>query len=250
MSQACVIANWKLNLPPRGIESYLATIAAADRPAVVTTVISPPFPFLERVSAILSVSSSTQIAAQDCSSESSGAFTGDVSAAMIRSTGARFVIIGHSERRTVRGDSGKIVAQKLRCAIEAELTPVLCIGEDLQTRDSGGTEDFLAHQIGDAAIDSLEQASRIILAYEPIWAIGTGRVASSAMIAATRQDIDSAIRRLWPLSVFDRTSVLYGGSVTPENAGEIWHEGNVDGFLVGGASLDADKFLAIIDARG
>lgn len=248
MNRAFVIANWKLNLPAQGIESYLETFGAADRPGGISTIIAPPFPFLEGLVRKLSDWRSMTVSAQDCSSEVSGAFTGDVSAAMIRETGARFVIIGHSERRTLRGDSGEVVAQKLRRAIEAGLVPVLCIGEDLRTRDSGGTVAFLAQQICDAAVESLENADRVIVAYEPIWAIGTGRHASSAMIAATRDEINLAIRRFWPASVSEHTPVLYGGSVTRENAGEIWREGGIDGFLVGGASLDASSFLAIHDA--
>ncbi|MFP5246549.1 MAG: triose-phosphate isomerase [Thermoanaerobaculia bacterium] len=234
-----LIANWKMNLPPEGIESYLATVTGAD-PRDVTIVVAPPFPFLRQVVECGEVC----IGAQNCSDQPSGAFTGEVSPQMLRECGAEYVILGHSERRNLFHESDALIARKLALAISAGLTPVLCIGEDLNTRDMGGVARFLADQIRMTAVDALNDADAILIAYEPIWAIGTGRNASGAMVAETIADIRHALERFWPAKFAD-APILYGGSVTPDNTADLVANGNIDGFLVGGASLDARKFLAI-----
>jgi len=234
-----LIANWKMNLPPEGIEMYAAGVTGAD-PRDVTIVVAPPFPFLRHLVQCGGIS----VAAQNCSDRVSGAFTGEVSPAMIRECGAEYVILGHSERRALFHESDALIARKLTLAIESGLNPVLCIGEDLRVRESGQVARFLADQIKVAAVDALEAAEDVVLAYEPVWAIGTGRNATGAMVAETLEEIRSALERFWP-SRFTRMPILYGGSVTPENAGDLVTSGRVDGFLVGGASLDSRKFLAI-----
>jgi triosephosphate isomerase len=234
-----LIANWKLNLPPEGIESYLANLSGAD-PRDVTMVVAPPFPFLRQVVECGTVS----VAAQNCSDRLSGAFTGEVSPAMIRECGADGVILGHSERRNLFHETDALIARKLTLAIQSGLKPVLCIGEDLSVRDMGGAARFLADQLKTAAVDALADAEEVVIAYEPVWAIGTGRVASGALVAETLVDIRQALERFWPAR-FARAPILYGGSVTPDNVGDLIEHGTIDGFLVGGASLDARKFLAI-----
>jgi triosephosphate isomerase len=234
-----LIANWKMNLPPEGIESYLANICAVD-PRDVTMVVAPPFPFLRHVVQCGQVS----VAAQNCSDQKSGAFTGEVSPSMLRECGVDSVILGHSERRNLFHENDALIARKLALAIATGLKPVLCIGEDLRVRDSGGVSRFLADQLKTAAIDTLEDAEEIVVAYEPIWAIGTGRNASGVMVAETLVEIRSALERFWP-SRFANAPILYGGSVTPDNVDDLVEHGTIDGFLVGGASLDARKFLAI-----
>ncbi len=234
-----LIANWKMNLPPEGIESYLANICAAD-PRDVTMIVAPPYPFLRHVVQCGGVS----VAAQNCSDQKSGAFTGEVSPSMLRECGADSVILGHSERRNLFHESDALIARKLALAIETGLRPILCIGEDLRVRDSGGVARFLADQLKTAAVDTLEDADEIIVAYEPVWAIGTGRNASGAMVAETLVEIRSALERFWPAR-FANAPILYGGSVTPDNVADLVEYGTIDGFLVGGASLDARKFLAI-----
>jgi triosephosphate isomerase len=234
-----LIANWKMNIPPEGIESYLANVSGAD-PRDVTMVVAPPYPFLRPVVECGAVS----VAAQNCSDQISGAFTGEVSPAMIRECGADTVILGHSERRNLFHETDAVIARKLALAIATGLKPVLCIGEDLRVRDSGEVARFLADQLKTAAIDTLDRAEEIVVAYEPIWAIGTGRNASGRLVAETLVEIRHALTRFWPERLA-AAPILYGGSVTPDNVGDLVEHGTIDGFLVGGASLDARKFLAI-----
>jgi triosephosphate isomerase (TIM) len=234
-----LIANWKMNLPPEGIEGYLAGVSGVD-PRDVTIVVAPPFPFLRHVVQCGGVS----VAAQNCSDQPSGAFTGEVSPQMIREIGVEYVIIGHSERRTLFREDDALISRKLGLAIEAGLTPVLCIGEDLRVRDSGQVARFLAAQIKETAVEALRDAGEVVVAYEPIWAIGTGRNASGAMVAETLIEIRHALERFWPERQAT-AAILYGGSVTPDNVRDLAANGTIDGFLVGGASLDSRKFLAI-----
>jgi triosephosphate isomerase len=240
MANQYLIANWKMNLPPEGVEAYLANVGGAD-PRNVSMVIAPPFPFLRQVSAS---GEGLCVAAQNCSDHVSGAFTGEVSPAMLRDCGVDYVILGHSERRNLFGETDALIARKLALAIAHGLTPVLCIGEDLRVREEEHVARFLADQIKATAIDELEKAEEVIVAYEPIWAIGTGRNASGAMVAETLLDIRHALERFWPTK-FAKASILYGGSVTPDNVQDLVANGTIDGFLVGGASLDSRKFLSI-----
>src|SRR5687768_9378427 len=235
-----LIANWKMNLPPEGVEQYVATVGGAD-PRDVSLIIAPPFPFLRHVAAC---GEGLGVAAQNCSDHASGAFTGEVSPRMLRECGVDAVILGHSERRHLFHENDALIARKLTLAIETGLTPILCIGEDLRVRELNGVARFLADQLKTAAVDTLDDAEEIIVAYEPIWAIGTGRVASGTMVAETLVEIRSALERFWPAR-FANPPILYGGSVTPDNVADLDEYGTIDGFLVGGASLDARKFLAI-----
>lgn len=240
MANRYLIANWKMNLPPEGIDSWLANVAAVD-PRDVDIVVAPPFPFLRHV---VQCGAGTCVAAQNCSDQESGAFTGEVSPKMIRECGADYVIVGHSERRHLFHENDALIAGKLSLAIRTGLTPVLCIGEDLRIRDNGHVARFLADQIKVTAVPELESASSVVIAYEPVWAIGTGRNATSEMVAETLVHIREALERFWPAR-FANSAILYGGSVTPENANDLAKNGTIDGFLVGGASLDSRKFMAI-----
>jgi triosephosphate isomerase len=235
-----LIANWKMNLPPEGVESYLANVCAVD-PRDVSIVVAPPFPFLRSV---VQNGEGVAVAAQNCSDQKSGALTGEVSPGMIRKCGAEYVILGHSERRTIFDESDALISRKLALAIETGLAPILCIGEDVRVRDTGHVTHFLADQIKATAIPELDAVEEIVLAYEPIWAIGTGRNASGQMVAETLAGIRQALERFWPARLA-RTPILYGGSVNPENVDDLADNGQIDGFLVGGASLDSRKFLAI-----
>lgn len=233
-----LIANWKMNLPPEGVEQYVATLGGAD-PRDVSLIIAPPFPFLRHVAAC---GEGLGVAAQNCSDQASGAFTGEVSPRMLRECGVDAVILGHSERRHLFHENDSLIARKLALAIETGLTPILCIGEDLQVRDAGHVSRFLADQIKATAVDELAKAREIVIAYEPVWAIGTGRNASGEMVAETLVDIRQALERFWPAP---KPPIVYGGSVTPDNVDDLVANGTIDGFLVGGASLDSRKFLAI-----
>ena len=240
MPERYLIANWKMNLPPEGIDGYLNAIGARAGSAT-NVVVAPPFPYLGRV-----VAGGAAAAAQNCGDQRGGAFTGEVSVSMLSDCGARFVIIGHSERRNIFREDDAMIARKLGLAIEAGLTPVLCVGEDLACRDAGRAGVFLAEQIQAVAVSQLERNAAVIVAYEPIWAIGTGRNASGAMCAETVAEVRAAIGQFWPSSYRDRTPVLYGGSVTPDNIVDLETNGGAEGYLVGGASLDSGKLLAIL----
>ena len=235
-----LIANWKMNLPPEGVERFLARVCGAD-PRDTQLVVAPPFPFLRQV---VSNGEGLGVAAQNCSDHESGAYTGEVSPRMLRECGAGYVILGHSERRNLFHENDALIARKLALAIEVGLTPILCIGEDLQVRDLGHVARHLADQLREAAVPELEKADEVVIAYEPVWAIGTGRNASGAMVAETMIDIRSALERFWPAKLA-QAPIVYGGSVTPENTEDLVANGTIDGFLVGGASLDSRKFLAI-----
>lgn len=240
MSVRYLVANWKMNLPPEGIENYLATLGGAD-PRDVEIVVAPPFPFLRRVA---ESGEGLGIAAQNCSDQPAGAYTGEVSPGMLRECGVDAVILGHSERRTLFHENDALIARKLALALETGLTPIFCIGEDLRVRELRQVAQFLADQIKAVAGDALEEAGEIVIAYEPIWAIGTGRNATGEMVAETLVDIRQALERFWPPR-FAGAPILYGGSVSPDNVDDLVTHGTIDGFLVGGASLDSRKFLAI-----
>jgi len=242
MRHRYLIANWKMNLPPEGIDKYLSAMSQAAA-GDVTVVVAPPFPFLRDVSP-----HRIAVGAQNCSDHQNGAFTGEVAPGMLRGCGANYVILGHSERRQIFHEADQLIARKLALAIESDLTPVLCIGEDLRVRDMGQVARFLADQIKATAIPALETAKTFIIAYEPIWAIGTGRNASGAMVAETVGEIRHSLGRFWPARYEAEVSILYGGSVTPENVDDLVANGGIDGFLVGGASLDSSKFSAILTA--
>ena len=237
MPNRYLIANWKMNVPPEGIASYLDAIKDVD------VVIAPPFVYLKDVAATFA-----NTGAQNCSDQKSGAFTGEVSADMLRDCGALFVIVGHSERRTIYGENDALIARKLEMAIDAGLTPVLCIGENEQQRERGHAANHCANQILAAAVPQLAHAAEVIVAYEPIWAIGTGRNATGAMVAEIVGEIRDALDQCWPEGLAQRAPILYGGSVTPDNVDDLIEHGRIDGFLVGGASLDSKKFLALAEA--
>ncbi len=232
-----------MNLPPAGITAYLDAVGAAQAGGV-RVVVAPPFPYIREIASKTKLA----VAAQNCADHEKGAFTGEVSAGMVAECGARFVIIGHSERRALYGDSDTVVAKKLAIAIAAGLVPVLCIGEELRVRDAGQVATFLSAQLRAAAEAGLDAAKEIVVAYEPVWAIGTGRNASGLMVAETVGLIRDALRRFWPQRFASGAPILYGGSVTPENVQDLETSGGIDGYLVGGASLDAAKFTAILRA--
>lgn len=235
-----------MNLPADGIENFvrdLRRVRWADRCRLS---IAPPFPFLAETAARIRESRiPVELAAQNCSDQESGAFTGEVSASMLSMAGARFVLAGHSERRTLYGENDELVGGKLRVAADSGLVPVLCIGESLEIREADGIGELIDQQLR-GALAGFPRSGRVIIAYEPVWAIGTGRNASSAIIAETSEMIRRSLVTLRP--DLEDPPLLYGGSVTELNARELIREADVDGFLVGGASLDADKLATIYEA--
>lgn len=235
-----VAGNWKMNTTVEQART-LAQAIRVGAPTSLDVVVCPPFPWLIPVKEAL-LGSSVQLGAQNCSSEPSGAFTGEVSAQMVAELCA-FVIIGHSERRTIFGETNALVAKKIRAALQAGLRPIVCVGESREVRDSGAAERYVGGQIR-AAFDGFLPADigQCIVAYEPIWAIGTGASATTGDIEAMSASIRSDLAAI-DVAMAEAMQVLYGGSVNPTNFGGIIDCPNVDGALIGGASLKADAFL-------
>lgn len=235
-----LIANWKLNLPPEGIDDFVGATGAAD--SGVEIGIAPPYPFLQRVFELAAhAAAHLRVGAQNCAVESSGAFTGEVSVDMIRAVGGDFVIVGHSERRAIFGESSEIVGRKAKLASEAGLQPVVCIGEEAEARQEGRTRRVLEEQLRGFVQGYGSLPDQILLAYEPVWAIGTGNVATPEIAGETHAMIRDLLRELGD----GTASIIYGGSVNPENAGALSSTPGIDGFLVGGASLSSSRFLGI-----
>ena len=243
-----IAANWKMNgLKSDGVA--LAQAVAAHAKSVGTALpgdvlVSPPATLLDAVSTALA-GSPVLLGGQDCHAQASGAFTGDISAPMLKDLGASHVILGHSERRTLHGESDEQVAAKVAAARSAGLIAIVCVGETEAQRDSGDTLGVIVRQI-DRSIPSDAAAVEIVVAYEPVWAIGTGRTPTLAEIAEVHQAIRSRLAAR--IGGGDTVRILYGGSVKPSNAAEVLALDDVDGALVGGASLKADDFIAIVMA--
>lgn len=236
-----VAANWKMNLPIEEAGSLAAAYAGAGFDGV-TRILFPPHPYLVQMAMRLG-QSGIRLGGQDCHSAVSGAHTGDVAAHMLAACGADIVLLGHSERRSDHGESDALVRAKAETALAENLSVMICVGETLAQRDAGQAEDIVGAQLSGSVPDDID-ASRLIIAYEPVWAIGTGKVASDADIGAMHAYIHAQLAQRGLGDV----PILYGGSVKPGNAGAIFAVPHVDGALVGGASLVADDFAAICDA--
>jgi triosephosphate isomerase len=248
MRQKLVAGNWKmhggLKTNQQLLQDVVAGVAGLRGAAVAVCV---PFPYLAQAQSVLS---GTPVAwgAENLSEQAQGAFTGEVSAAMLQDFGCRYVLVGHSERRALYGESDKLVAEKFAAALASGLCPVLCVGETLEHRDAGKTLDVVSGQI-DAVLDRVGVAafSGAVVAYEPVWAIGTGRTATSAQAQEVHAAIRARIAKA-DAKVADGLQILYGGSVKPGNAAELFAMPDIDGGLIGGASLVAADFLAICKA--
>lgn len=240
-----IVGNWKMN----GTRSMLPEVRAIDRAAQrlmkVEIAIAPPFTLIHAVHKEVE---QIGVGAQDCHAETDGAYTGDISATMVADAGAKFVIVGHSERRTAHGEDDTAIAAKIDAALAAGLRVVLCCGESLATRDAGEAENFVLGQLRQAFSRIDDAADRLTVAYEPIWAIGTGRTASLDDIAAMHGAIRELLTETYGADEAAQVRILYGGSVKPDNAREILALENVGGALVGGASLTAESFLGIVHA--
>ena len=243
-------ANWKMNKTVQETEAFLAELLLkAPGPSGPEVVVCPPFTAL-KTAAELCAQSTVRVAGQNMHEEESGAYTGEVSAPMLVEVGASAVVLGHSERRQLFGETDEALARKVPAAIAAGLEPILCVGETESERDAGETEAVLTRQVGAdlEAVDSADLA-RVVVAYEPIWAIGTGRTATPEQAQDAIRFIRDLVRRRSGEAA-ERIRILYGGSVKPDNAGELIAQPDVDGALVGGASLDPGDFAAIVAASG
>ncbi|UCV00616.1 triose-phosphate isomerase [Acidovorax radicis] len=240
-----IAGNWKMNGGLAANEALLKALVAGLENAACDVVVAVPAPYLAQVQA-LTAGSVVALAAQDVSQHEAGAYTGETSAAMLKDFGVRFALVGHSERRQYHGETDAVVAEKAQRALAAGITPIVCIGETLQERDAGQTEAVVKRQL--AAVIHLNGhcISEVVVAYEPVWAIGTGRTASpeqaQAVHAVLRAQLSAASEKA------DRIRLLYGGSMNASNAAQLLAQPDIDGGLVGGASLKAPDFLQIIAA--
>ena len=245
-----VAGNWKSNkLINEGQELIDALAKGISNLHATEVIVAPPAPYLAHYAHKYSASDSIHFAAQQCSSNPMGANTGEYTASMLKSCGVAHVIIGHSERRDRFGESYAVVQAKVNESIAEGLQVLLCCGEPLEVRESKGHFDLIAEQLKDAlqAVNA-EQMNKIIIAYEPVWAIGTGVTASSEQAQEMHRFIRDRIQEWYSADIANTTRILYGGSCKPSNADEIFNQPDVNGGLIGGAALDAKSFIALIKA--
>ena len=242
-----IAGNWKMFKPVREAVVFAKELRSALKAVTgVEIVVAPPFTALHAVAEALR-STSIGVAAQNVYWEREGAFTGEVSAPMIKDAGAEYVIIGHSERRRLFGETDATVNRKTAVVLEAALTPIVCVGETLEERERGETLGVLDRQLNDG-LDGLaaDRVGDIVIAYEPVWAIGTGRNATAAQAQEAHVHIRTRLRQRFDADAADRCHVIYGGSVKPDNIADLIREADVDGALVGGASLGVASFVEIV----
>jgi len=247
MRKTIIAGNWKLN--KTGKEAVkLITLLKRELSDVseIGIVVCPPFTALSEVSDVLS-ESNIGLGAQNLYWEEEGAFTGEISASMIKDAGASFVIIGHSERRQFFGETDETVNKKIRASLKHNLTPIVCMGENLEERESDKTFDVIKKQYTGSFVNlSTDEIERLIIAYEPVWAIGTGKTATSEQAQEVHQFIRGLLSESYNDETASKITIQYGGSVKPENIAELVAKPDIDGALVGGASLKSDSFSQIV----
>lgn len=249
MRKNIVAGNWKMNTTlDEGIKlANEVKTSIVGKSLNCEVILGVPFTHLASVVGAVK-GSALKVAAENCAAEDKGAYTGEVSAAMVRSTGAEYVILGHSERRQYYGETSEILEKKVRLALANDLKVIFCIGEVLEEREAGEHFDVVERQVADALFGLTEAEFRqIILAYEPVWAIGTGKTATSDQAEEIHAHIRKVVAGKYGEAVAEDTTILYGGSCNGSNAKELFGKINVDGGLIGGASLAADKFLPVIE---
>lgn len=248
MRKKVVAGNWKCNTTVAEGIALAKEVNDVVTTQNVVVVLGTPFTHITEVAKTVT-NKAISVSAQNCAAEAKGAFTGEVSAAMVASTGAKYVILGHSERREYYGETSEILNKKLALALENNLTPIYCCGEALAIREAGTQNDFVINQLKETIFTlSVEDFKKIIIAYEPIWAIGTGKTATTAQAQEMHKAIRDAIAAQFGNEVAQEISILYGGSCNAQNAQELFSNPDVDGGLIGGASLKAADFNAIINA--
>ena len=246
MRRKLVAGNWKMHGNHSSNAELLAGIAAAP-PFGCDVAVCVPYPYLSETAVALAAGE-LRWGAQDCSSHEQGAYTGEVSAAMLAEFGCRYVIVGHSERRQFHAESDALVADKAKAALSHGLTPIVCVGETLAQREAGETEVVVKRQLS-AVIHTLGHcAGEMVVAYEPVWAIGTGKVATPEQAQAVHALLRAQLKAATPHA--DQMQILYGGSMKPDNAVSLLSQPDIDGGLIGGASLKAADFVAICRAAG
>jgi len=249
MRKKIAAANWKMNLTWQQGNELVQSLLGAT-PSIQDThqvILSVPFPYLASVSSMTKGTSSYQVAAQNCHHLAAGAYTGEVSTSMLASLGIPYCLVGHSERREYNGETNAVLADKLQRCTENAIRPIFCCGEPLSIRDKGEQNEYVSRQLQESLfVLSKEQVGHAVIAYEPIWAIGTGRTASSAQAQDMHQHIRKVLADHYGHELAEQIPILYGGSVKASNADELFECPDVDGALVGGASLVASEFTAIV----
>src|ERR1051326_1614810 len=251
MRKKIVAANWKMNMTQREAVRFVdSLVLELDDVRDVEVVIVPPFTIIPKVAELLEAKAQNiTLGAQNMCGERSGAFTGEISAPILRDLVVHYVVLGHSERRQYFGETDEIVNKKVRAALEATLRPIVCVGETLEQRDKGNVEKILSIQLRGSLKDGNEkELQEIGVAYEPVWAIGTGRNATPQQAQEAHAFIRLTLREMADETTAERVRVQYGGSVKPDNARELMRQPDIDGALVGGASLDPRSFVQIVNA--
>ena len=258
MRKRIVAGNWKMNKTHReGMDMFIRLFKILDYESSLIEdtgkelpeiVVAPPFLLIEDA-AMLAQGWDIKIAAQNCSSEKEGAFTGEISASMLKAVKAHYVIVGHSERRTYFNETNQLVAGKIDRVLESKLLAICCIGETLQQREAGRESQAITHQLEECLFHlNADQIKNIVIAYEPVWAIGTGKTATPEQAQEMHNYIRSVISGKFGKEVAENISIIYGGSCNPSNAMSIFSQPDVDGGLIGGASLNEKDFVEVIKA--
>jgi triosephosphate isomerase (TIM) len=250
MRKKIIAANWKMNMTQDESEAFMTTflreIGDLDE---VEIVIVPPFTAIPKVTELVTQTQNIKVGAQNMHWERSGAFTGEISPAMLRELFVRYVVLGHSERRAMFGETDEIVNRKVRAAYEEVLRPILCVGETLEEREKGHVEIVLSSQLrGSLAGVEAKELHETVIAYEPVWAIGTGRTATAGQAQEAHAFIRQILREMSDEATAEKIRIQYGGSVKPDNARTLLSQPDIDGALVGGASLDPRSFAQIVRA--
>jgi triosephosphate isomerase len=249
--QLMVAGNWKMNKKLMEALTLASVIIqkAKKLSGTVEIVLAPPAPYLHTINSMCKDVPYVKVAAQDCHFEKNGAYTGEVSAEILESMGLAYVIIGHSERRKYFNEDHDLLAKKVSAALDAGIQVIFCCGEPLEVREVAAHEDFVKHQLEESLFQlSPTKMRQVVVAYEPVWAIGTGKTASPDQAQEMHAFIRGQIADKYNKEIADNCTILYGGSCKPSNASSLFAKEDVDGGLVGGAALDAESFIQIIDA--
>lgn len=254
MRKNIVAGNWKMNCTldeGKKLASEVINMVQDEVNNDAAVVLIPPFIHLTGLKTLVGTNEQISLGAQNCHQEESGAFTGEISAEMLVSAGIQYVVLGHSERREYFGETDQLLASKVLHALNHKLVPIYCCGEKLETREAGDHEKVVGRQVAEALFGLTEgQIKSVVIAYEPVWAIGTGKTATSEQAQEMHKYIRSKIAEKYNQETADSISILYGGSVKPGNAKEMFAQPDVDGGLIGGASLKSRDFTDIIKAFG
>ena len=252
MRKKIVAGNWKMNLDYTTAQSLFSEVVNMVNDEVLgeqQVVVCPPFLYINTLAQAAKGSSKVSIGAQNCHQADAGAYTGEVSAAMLKSIGAEYVILGHSERRQYFGEKDALLSEKVNAVLKNNLKPIFCIGETLEERNSGRHFEVIKQQLEQEIFNlSADDFAKLVLAYEPVWAIGTGLTASPEQAQEIHAFIRKEIAGKYTSEIAENTTILYGGSCNPKNAGELFAQQDIDGGLIGGASLKSRDFVDIVKA--